>query len=191
MSNEQKDKVFSRLFSLWAAIAKMVVDGVRDPEKVAEALQAIVDGVAGVKVYLRELVNAVVGPTDGTKTFANSGFVIGYIHPDYKPTAGQPTPETRVTVCEMIEDGNFVEVLGSLGEARKRWQNEDQIVEFCQKHPGKLRKDGYATFFELEGGFVADVGVDDDGRLYAHLYHVSHDYVWSAEYRHRIVVPQL
>ncbi|MBI3305583.1 hypothetical protein HYZ82_00400 [Candidatus Nomurabacteria bacterium] len=34
---------------------KMIMDGVRDPEKVAEVLQTIVDEAAEVKVYLRRL----------------------------------------------------------------------------------------------------------------------------------------
>lgn len=35
--------VYERLFKLWSAICKMIVDGARDPYKVAEVLQGIID----------------------------------------------------------------------------------------------------------------------------------------------------
>lgn len=35
--------VYERLFKLWATVAKLVLDGKRDAERVAQALQAIVD----------------------------------------------------------------------------------------------------------------------------------------------------
>ena len=51
MSNEN---IFERLFRLWSAICKMIVDGARDPYEVAEMLQAIIDGsVVMAKKYLR------------------------------------------------------------------------------------------------------------------------------------------
>jgi len=55
MSNDKNVSVYERLWKLWAMVCKMIMDGVRDPEKVAEALQAIVDEVTEVKVYLRRL----------------------------------------------------------------------------------------------------------------------------------------
>lgn len=59
MSNELKvgANVYERLWKLWAMICKMVMDGVRDPEKVAEILQQIVN----MKVCLKQLEEIIFG----------------------------------------------------------------------------------------------------------------------------------
>lgn len=51
MRNGKEVNVWERLFKLWAMICKMIMDEVRDPEKVAEVLQSIVT----VKIYLRRI----------------------------------------------------------------------------------------------------------------------------------------
>ena len=55
MSNDKAGNAFERLFKLWSAISKMVVDGTRDPYKVAEVFQSIVDGQTWERVYLNLL----------------------------------------------------------------------------------------------------------------------------------------
>jgi len=187
MSNEKN--VYERLWKLWTMICKMIMDGVRDPYKVAEILQGI---VTEVKVYLRRLYETesiIVGATNGTETFVSSGIFAGGVYGETLPIGvGKPTLATNAIVDEIIEDGKFTELFGSLGE-RNRWQ-ESQVVQFCRDHRDKLRTDGYGTFFELEGGFVARVDVGGDGRLRVYVRKFSNDDVWHARYRPRIVVPQ-
>ena len=69
------------------------------------------------------------------------------------------------------------------------------MVGFCRAHRALLRADGYGTFFLFEGEdggfFVAFVDFDDFGRLAVRVGPFSVDYVWGAEWRHRVVVPQL
>jgi len=195
MSNDKESNVYERLWKLWAMVCKMIMDGVRDPEKVAEVLQTIVDGVAGLKAYLSRLFpkkTITIAATDGTETFESSELFTGGIYGVTLPTVEKPIPtaETTAIVYEQILDGKFTEVFGSLGETRLRFQNQGQVIAFCRDHRDKLRTDGYATFFELEGGFVAFVYFDDDGRLKVSVSPFSYDRVWGAESRRRFVVPQ-
>ena len=53
MSN---DNVFERLFKLWAMVAKLVLDGKRDPQRVADILQGIVNEVSGSIVAISKMV---------------------------------------------------------------------------------------------------------------------------------------
>jgi len=158
-----------------------------------QVVNAVAETAKKAIVYLRRLYEAEkieIGATDGTETFVSPGLFTGGVYGvDLSGVAGKPTPATKATVWEMILDGIFAQLFGSLGEARRRW-TQAQVVEFCRLHRDKLRTEGYATFFELEGGFVASVYVDDDGRLEVDVCHFSDDDVWYAEYRHRIVVPQ-
>ena len=181
MSN---DNVWERLFKLWSAICKMIVDGVRDPGKVADVLQTIVDG-AGVRVYLRRLYEAetiVIGATDGTETFASSGLFSGGVYGETLPVGESiPTPEIGATVHEQIVDGNFSQVFGETsGEF-----TQAQVCEFIRNHQGKLRKDGYATFFRVRGAFVARVFFDGGGRLHVYVGRFSGGGVWGAGRRLR------
>lgn len=186
MSNDREGNVFERLFRLWAAICKMIVDGVRDPQMVADALQRIVS----MNVYLRRLFSdIVIGATDGTETLKGSGVFWGGVYGLELP-AGKPAPVTKATVHEMVLDGTFRDIFGNLGEGRPKWRNTEQVAKFCDLHRDKLRKDGYGTFFELKGGFVVYVLFDANGRLKARVHPLGYDNVWRAEHRQRFVFPQ-
>jgi hypothetical protein len=142
-------------------------------------------------VYLRRLYEAetiTVGAADGTETFASSGLFTGRVYGSAVPAAaqGKATAATKVTVWEMILDGTFAQLFGSLGKGRRRW-TEAQVCEFVRAHRDKLRTDGYATFFELEGGFVARVHFGDRDRLHVYVYSFSDDDVWYAQCEHRLV----
>jgi|GEM_PF-2814347 len=190
VSNDTAVNVYERIFKLLASIFKMVLDGVRDPHKFADALQAVVD--TG-KIYLSRLFpmeRMMVPAMDGTETLASSGVFIGGVYGLTIPASGKPTPEVEATVNEMIEDGTYTEIFGSLGQDRKRWQ-QGQVAEFCRVNPDKLRKDGFGTFFEIEGGFVVDVNFGDEGRLEAFVYPLEDGSVWGAGDRRRFVLPQL
>jgi len=107
---------------------------------------------------------------------------------------GVPTKKTKVSVFEMIKDGDFRQLFGSFGENLDRLcLTQAQIKQFCKKHGDWLRADGYATFFlfKVNGEyFVAYVRVFSDG-LSVRVDRFSDGSVWSAEYQHRVVVPQL
>ncbi len=167
VSNE--NVVYGRLWKLYIMIGKMIMDGVRDPEKVADALQVIVNEPAAIaKKYLRRLFETetiTISATDGTETFESSGLFTGGIYGVSVPAKiDNPTATSKVlaNVHEMVEDGKYLVLFCSLGKAGEPEYEQSQIVDFCRVHPGKLRKDGYGTFFRLKGGLVAFVHIDGD-----------------------------
>jgi hypothetical protein len=115
-----------------------------------------------MKTYLRRLYASetiFIGATDATETLAGANEVFEwFVDPDGFDIHGQQlaTPPTVVVVNELIEDGTFTEILGSLGEDRSKWQ-QSQVVMFCRHHRDKLRLFGFSSFFELEGGLVVNV----------------------------------
>ncbi len=140
--------------------------------------------------YLHRLfdnVDLVLVATDGTETFKSSGLFTGGIHGLAIPAVAQnkATMATKAIVWEMILDTAFPLLFGNLEEKRKLWM-EHQVVQFCRDHQAKLRREGCATFFEMEGGVVADVRFDYYGQLTVDVYSFSLD-VWGAEFRHLIV----
>jgi hypothetical protein len=139
-------------------------------------------------------------PTDGTQSIGHSSAVFGWIDPDFKnwglnTGSNLATEETAVQVNEIIKNGTFRKIFGSLGgNLDALCLTQDQIVQFCQKHPSWLRSDGDKTFFLFKVGakfFVAYVYVYDDGSLFVRVHKLANDRVWAAGYQRRVVVPQL
>ena len=195
---------YERILKLLGSILGMVVDGTRDPEKVAEALELVAKSLQlivseprlFVKKYLRRLFETetiTIPAGDGSETFESSGLFTGRIYGVSipakidNPTA---TPEVLVNVHEMVEDGEYSVLFGSLGKAGEPEYEQSQVVDFCRIHPDKLRTGGYGTFFRLKGGLVAYVLIDDGGRLHVRVYEFSDVNVWRAECRLRLVAPQ-
>lgn len=155
---------YERLFKLWAMICKMIMDGVRDPGKVADVLQTIVDSG---KVYLRRLYE-----TEVIK-LGNTAFAV-------------------YEMVEDGTFAQFFRSLGDLN--RICFTSREQIDEFCRIHRNKLRSEGYGNFFlykERENFLVASVYVSDGGRLSIDVYPLVNNAVWDARFRRRVVVPQL
>jgi hypothetical protein len=107
---------------------------------------------------------------------------------------GKATKETEVVVREITADATFAQMFDSLpGGKEKQAISQNQFLRFLKKYRRWLCLDGSATLFliEEEGRyFVVDVYVRDDG-LDVDVRRFEYDYVWSAEYRHRLVVRQL
>jgi hypothetical protein len=192
--------VFERLFKLWGMICKMILDGVRDPEKVAEALQAIVDGSTTV-VWLKSLftysTTELASTNVGGETLAEANDVFaGGIYNAKKRSSGKAKKVLSVAVYEMIKDGTFAQIFSSFGKNLKSLAcTESLIVTICRDHPHLLCTDGHSTFFLFEGengGFcVAFVHVRKNGQLRIYVRPLEYEFVWRANRRHRVVVPQL
>jgi len=129
------------------------------------------------RLYANELL--FIGATDNIETFASSGVFPGGVYGATLLTgASKLSPVIGVAVHEMVKSGTFAELFGSLGKNRLRW-SEARVVAFCRKYPGKIQRGGYATFFEVEGGFMANVYFDSNGDLGVFIYpflngHVLH-----------------
>jgi len=172
-----------------AAITQLV------KEKFAEIAENIVDRVK----LISGGVTLEIDPTDGKAIIHKAGDVFtGYIDSNFKNwdlnVASGPTKKTPVQVYEMIKDGTFAQIFGGMSDdLDKLCLTQNQIIRFVQDHRKWLRQDGYGTFFlfkKMNEFFVANVYLDSDGP-YVFVNRLSDGHVWGAEFRHRIVVPQL
>jgi hypothetical protein len=155
------------------------------------------------KVYLQQLYageTIIIGPTDGTRTIAQAGDVFAAgIDSDFRSwnldVPAQATEAMEVGVHELILDGDFKSVYGSLRHSLDQLRlTPHQIVDFCVKHKDKLHLGGHGTFFLFKIGdeyFVANVNVHSDGHLYMLVYRFSNIGVWGVEFRPHFVFPQL
>jgi hypothetical protein len=149
--------------------------------------------------YLRKLVgNLILNESDGQNTIADSKNVFYSIDSDFKNYGanekGVATPKTRVEVHELIKNGTFRQIFGSLNsDLDKLCFTQDQILNFIKNHKSWLRTDGYGTFFLFKSNgkfFVAYVFVHSDGLVF-HVHHFDDVNVWNAVFRYRFVFPQL
>lgn len=141
----------------------------------------------------------------GVETVAGAkNLFTGYLSSDFKnwgtDLPDKPTADQPVEIYEMVEDGDFKTIFGSLERPiGSMLLTQSQIIAFCRDHSDKLRKEGFATFFPFKVGeeilpdlsnvFVADVYVYGRG-LHAGVYRFSDGGVWHGGYRHRVVLPQ-
>lgn len=140
-----------------------------------------------------------IAPCDGTATLAQAADLFtDYLDDDFVsygtdvPSAA--TPETAVEVYELVKDARLDQMFPSVSADLDRLcLTQHQIKEFVLDHQTWLHPEGWATFFLFKVGdkfFVAGVYRHADG-LEAHVSRFSHDYVWRAECRFRVVLPQL
>ncbi|MDP2736466.1 MAG: hypothetical protein Q8O59_01620 [bacterium] len=169
------------------AIARIIVQGMVKAQ--SQFLKLISGGVS-----------LTVDAVDGTEILADAKDVFpGGIDSDFKnwgaDEPGQLTAKTPVEVHEMKKDATFSQMFGELNsDVRKLCLTQHQIKNFVKKHRNWLRTDGYATFFLFESNgnfFVAYVYFRSSGGLFVLVYQFEISYVWNAERRHRVVVPQL
>lgn len=142
----------------------------------------------------------VLDETDGTGLISCAADVFpGGIDPDFVNWSANepsgPTRRTPVAVYELSRDATFAQMLGSASDDPNRpCLAQSQIVGFVKKYRSWLRTDGYGTFFLFKSAgefFVAYVRFIGREGLYVGVLRFGHDYVWNAEFRRRIVLPQL
>ena len=204
--NSQTARVLAAVATCMPPLQGDVMQGwIDNPNALKKALAEALcsQDVETSKVYLRQLYageKIVIGPTDGTQTIAQANDVFTWgIYDDFKhfglDVPAQATEATNVTVHEMIEDGIFTGIYGSIGQHLEQFCfTQAQIIAFCESHKDKLRQGGYGTFFLFKVGdeyFVADAKVKSDGRLFSYVHRFSCSRPWLAECRHRFVFPQL
>lgn len=153
-------------------------------------------------LYLKLLSGAetlMLDALDGKETLATAKEVFpSGIDGDFKNWGtnkpGIATKEQAVDVHELVKDGTFAQMFGSLGtDLDKLCLTQSQIKNFCKKHPQWLRQNGYATFFLFkveDQFFVARVFVYSGGLLVS-VRRFERGHVCHAEFSHRLVVPQL
>lgn len=140
-----------------------------------------------------------VDAADGTEILADANGVFDDIEGDFRnwgaDETGVATEETDVDVYEMEQDANFAQMAASVSsDVEKLCLTQAQIKGFARKHRTWLQQNGYATFFFFKSHgeiFVAIVLVGSDGSLRCGVRRFVRSVVWSADYRRRVVVPQL
>lgn len=117
-----------------------------------------------------------------------------YLSPDFTKgmEENQKISKREMLVFEQIKDADFVDLFLSLNkDVTKLVMTKQEIIDFCDKHAGKLRKGLYSTFFVYEENgsfFVADVRFDSGG-LKLFVFDFSNAIVWNAKCANRLVVP--
>jgi len=191
---------FEKLWKLEASVNTLVLNGKRDPGEVAKVLQKIVDGQQ--ISYLKCISTGkeiILDPTDGTEMIGKAKDVFkAYIDSNFQGwnlnVTSAATNKTKVQVYETVKNGTFAEILSSPGEVLERLcLTQAQILGFCKKHESKLRNNGGGTFFLFKKDndfFVVDVYRTHSG-LNVQVFCLLSNEVWSADRKHRVVVPQL
>jgi len=173
-------------------------------EKLEKIARIIVGKVEETRKQFLQLISGgkslTIDAVDGSEVLADAKemFPAG-IDSDFKnwgaDEPGQPTAEMPVDVYEMKQDATFSQMFGELNfDLRRLCLTQHQIKNFVKKHRSWLRTEGYATFFLFESNgnfFVAVVRFYSDDRLRVGVRQFEGSDVWDAEYRHRVVVPQL
>lgn len=164
-----------------------------------ELVVKLAEGISNILRLLSASETIPIAPCTGLETLAQAKktFPSG-IDSDFKnwklDVSAEATEETQVQVHEMVKDATFAQMFGSLGnDLDKLCMTQHQIKTFCEQHSTWLRTEGYGTFFLFkveDQFFVAYVNVYSDG-LYVRVRRFGDDRVWSAEYQHRLVSPQL
>lgn len=153
--------------------------------------------------YLRPVRGAeslILDPTDGSRIFAESaGIFTGHLDPDFQVVGEgikcSPTPMQKVSVHELVADGEFADIYGSVcDDLDSLCLTQDQIIQFVQKHPSWLNSKCWAIFFLYkveEKFFVADVTFEERrALLYATVFQFPYASVWGARRLIRFVIPQ-
>ena len=97
--------------------------------------------------------------------------------------------DVKVVGYQLIKNATFMSMLKDIGEKRRCWEDNDEILRFSRAHKDRLGPNG--NFFERKDGFVVYVGLDHVGRpCVDSVYPLSFDYTWSAVYQHRVFSPQ-
>jgi hypothetical protein len=181
----QGDKISARVRTF---VKKLVAE-------LAENITGYVRLISGAEVLTLD-------PTDGKETIAKAGDLFtGYLDDDFESYGTNvPSPATgkmNVAVHEMIKDGTFAQIFGSMSDdLNSLCLTQPQIIQFLKKHRKWLHADGYGTFFlfKVAKGNDSELVVarvfGDEG-LRANVHRFSYDGVRNAGLRLRVVVPQL
>lgn len=131
------------------------------------------------------------------ETIARADDVFSWIHSDFEnygtDKKSPKTEKTKVAVLDQEKDGTFKGIFTSISsDLDSLCLTQAQIIEFVKTHKAELNQNWY-NFFLFKVGeefFVAGVFVRSDG-FRASALRFSLDLVWDADFRPRVVVPQL
>lgn len=168
---------------------------------VREKIARTIDLISGQVRSISSEAKVSIEPTDGTESLAGAYEVFAAIDPDFvnlkTDVASAPTRRTCVEIFELARDGTFRKILRNLSaNLDELCLTQHQIKRFIidQAADGErwLGNESQPTFFLFRIGreyFVAMISRFRDARLEARICEYSLEYVWSATFRPRFVVP--
>ncbi len=159
-------------------------------------------GVVGCLKLISAGKHVVIGATEGTETLASANDMFNSISPDFKnwgcDKTEQATPEMAVEVYEQIEDAEYPKIFGSLDQNFDRLVlTTSQIKSFVVNNAQDYLLEGeewtcFRFLFRVgDEFFIADVRVLSNGDRDVRVTRFLDGSVRHAQYRHRIVVPQV
>ncbi len=178
-NENEENRQFARLYKLQAKINGMVVEGLRHPQQLADALQNILDSA----VYLQRVFKNqtfCVGTTTGEETLVNSGSDIfrepgGYAN-DLASVKTYSTRPIQGVVYEAFFSPSHEEMpYHNLVVNLPCWENQGQIISFVERHFLKFEP-SVNVFFPMKDEFVVGVstfGNTKDGKLGCGVRHLS------------------
>jgi len=203
MTMKVTDEVLGRFARQQHDLFERVRKGALDPEKVYQAVKPLLKQGRRVKTptpILRLLTPDLIIPaTDGTENLSDAVVFPGYVDPDLKRwgcnVVSKAKPETPVAVHDLCDNGTFQQIFGGQGvDLDQLCLTPHQIKQFVRTYPEHLHPEGYATFFLFKVAgkfFVAGIYWRAACRLEVRVRRLSHDDVWYADGRYRVVLPQL
>ncbi len=144
--------------------------------------------ISGDEVITIGATTGLVSISGSTKIF-NGGIYSGFSAA--LGVAGQARGPVRVSVHDQIVNGNFAQIIGSLG---CQLFTQHQVVSFVEKNHEWLRKGERVTCLPFRAGneaFVAVVDLIGHDRFSVGVRRLSYVGVWNVNLRHRFVVPEL
>ncbi|MEI8062352.1 MAG: hypothetical protein WCG97_03590 [bacterium] len=164
--------------------------------------QVIESGVVGCLKLISAGKRVVIGATQGTETLASADDMFSYISPEFKNWGcdkdEQSTSEVAVEVYEQTEDAVYPKIFGDVDQNLDRLVlTTSQIKSFVVNNAKDYFLEGeewtcFRFLFKVGNEFfVADIRVLSDGDRAVRIFRFLDGSVRHAQYRHRIVVPQL
>jgi hypothetical protein len=141
----------------------------------------------------------ILDAVDGSENIADAEDIFDYIDPNFRicfaDEKGERTEETVVRVYEVTKRSKFPQIFGKLNSNLEKFCfTQHQIKNFVKKYRKWFQKDGYAMFFLFKSHgyfFVASVRSHSDDELNVVFRRFEYDFVWGADGRRRVVIPQL
>lgn len=170
-----------------------------------EVARIIANGTVRMQSKFLRLISGgetlIIDECDGAEVLVDAKDIFDIIDSDLKSWGadekGSATKKTSVQVYEMVKDGKYAQLFGSLSldfDLDRLCLTQHQIKKFVQSHRRWLRSDGCGTFFLFKSKghfFVAGVGINSVGELWVDVDRLGDGSVWDADGRLRFVVPQL
>jgi hypothetical protein len=170
-------------------------------ESLKEMAQVIVDGVKKSQKKFLKLVSGnemlIIGATDGKEIIvsANDLFTAGIddcFRAWHADETDMPTEDTAVAVYELIDDGEFSEIFGSLPlDVGKLCLTQSQIIGFVKKYRHWLYCKTFFLFRSNGNFFVAIVHLRSDSDICVRVRKFGDCDTWFSRYKRHFVVPQV